>query len=52
MNRYLIINPDGTVKGEATLTDAMIDRFENRGFQVIPAASVPQVKVTFGPASR
>jgi len=46
--RYMIINPDGTVKGTQTLTDAMADRFEARGYQVIPAAEVATVKVTFG----
>jgi hypothetical protein len=46
--RYLIINPDGSVKGTQTLTDAMADRFEAKGYQVIPAVEVATVKVTFG----
>lgn len=50
MQQFTIINPDGTVKGTQTLTDAMIDRFEARGYQVIPAASVPTLKITFGKA--
>jgi len=46
--RYMIINPDGTVKGTQTLTDAMADRFEARGYNLIPATEVDSVKVTFG----
>lgn len=46
--RYTIINPDGTVKGTQTLTDAMADRFEDRGYHLIPEGNLPSVKITFG----
>jgi hypothetical protein len=45
---YTIINPDGSVKGTQTLTDAMADRFEARGYNLVPATSIPTLKITFG----
>lgn len=47
--RYTIIDNHGHHKGEQTLTDAMADRMERRGYHLIPAAQVASVKVTFGP---
>lgn len=52
MDRYLIMNQDGTVKGTQTLTDTMADRLEAQGYTLIPQASVPSVKITFGKTQR
>ena len=52
MQTYLIINPNGTVKGEQTLTDAMADRLASRGYEIIPQESAPTVKITFGRSRR
>lgn len=49
---YTIINPDGTVKGTQTLTDAMADRLEAQGYNLVPATSVPSIKITFGKSRR
>jgi hypothetical protein len=35
--RYTLINPAGKHTGIQTLTDAMADRLERRGWQLIPA---------------
>ena len=48
VGRYTIINPDGTVKGTQTLNDSMAERLETRGYQLVPAASVPEMKIVFG----
>lgn len=48
MGTYMIINPNGTVKGTQTLLDSMADRLEAKGYQLVPAASIPSVKITFG----
>jgi hypothetical protein len=48
MGTYTIINRDGTVKGTQTLLDTMADRLEAQGYTLVPAASVPTIKVTFG----
>jgi len=52
MGTYTIVNPDGTVKGTQTINDSMAGRLEARGYTLVPAASVPTMKITFGPARR
>lgn len=37
--RYTVIDSQGRHKGTQTLTDAMADRLEARGYQLLPSAA-------------